>query len=138
MLACMTFLASNAWARNTEVLVSVEEAVESGVAKKKLLDVPFFMKGQKHPKVKTKLGNYMSTRKTRGAFRSDKESCKIAFLSAIISLQQRAKKEGGDGIINIISVTKDQEFESSKEFRCVAGAIIVHVALKGDVVKFNK
>jgi|TARA_B100001964_G_scaffold245073_1_gene329724 hypothetical protein len=132
----MMFLASNVEARNTEVLVSANEAAENGIGKENLLDIPFYMKGQKHPRVKDKLGNYMSTRKTRGAFRSDTESCKIAFLSAIISLQKRVKKQGGDGIINIISVTKDQEYESTTKFRCIAGAIIVHVALRGDVVKF--
>jgi len=138
LLALITLFVSDAQARNTERLIDVTAAVESAMGKAKLLDVPFYMKGQKHPKVKTKLGNYMSTRKSRGAFRSDLESCKITFLSALISLQKRARKEGGDAIINIISVTKDQEFESATQFRCVAGAIIVHVALRGDVVIFSK
>lgn len=135
---CFLFLAPAVQARDTENIIPVEAATESAMGKQKLLDVPFYMIGQKHPKVKTRLGNYMASRKTRGAFRSDLESCKIAFLSAMISLQQRAQREGGDGIINIKSYTKNKNYESATNFRCIAGAFVVHVALTGDVVKFAK
>ena len=132
------FLTSDAMARNTVVLGSVAEAKNSQLGEDTLLDIPFYMKGQKHPRVQKKVGNYKSTRKSRGAFRSDEESCRTTFLSAIISLQQRAIKEGGNGIINIVSITKNKNYENAVNYRCVAGSILVNVALKGDVVKFAK
>lgn len=137
-LVAVLFFSTSAFARNTEHLFSVEDAVTSSIGKKALKDVPYYFIGQKHPKVKKEIGEWKSNKKTRGAFRSDEKSCQVAFLSALVSLQQRVTKEDGDAIINIRSVTKNKITESATEFRCVAGAIIVHVALEGTVVKLVK
>jgi hypothetical protein len=137
VLAMLILSTSDAFARNTEVLVDAQQAVDRK-GQGDLLDVPYYLKGQKHPAVKKKIGNWRASRKGRGAFQSDTDACSRTFVSALKSLQQRALKEGGNAIINIISVTKDTPYENAKQFRCIAGGIIVHVALEGDVVVIDK
>jgi len=128
---------SNAYARDTELLIEVKEAVERQ-AKGDLLDVPYFLKGQKHPKIKKKLGHWSSSRKGRGAFQSDLDACSRTFVTAIKTLQQRVQREGGNAVVNITSYTRDVPYEDKSKFRCVAGNIVVHVALEGDVVVLEK
>ena len=60
------------------------------------------------------------------------------FLSAVLALQERARAEGGNAVINIKSNYKDHLTESATEFTCGAGALIAGVALKGDVVTLKK
>jgi hypothetical protein len=127
----------HALARATEHSLSVSDAVETGGGKENLLDVPFYMAGQPHPGVARVIGEWSSDRRTRAAFRSDEAACKVAFLSAIISLQQRARAEGGDAIIDVVSVARDRTTKSAGEYRCYAGAAVAQVALEGKVVKLK-
>jgi hypothetical protein len=133
--AIALLVASDALARNTEHLFPVKDAVESSTGKQKLLSVPFYFEGQKHPKQKAVVGEWKANRSTRGVFRSDEKACQIAFLSALIALQERAQREGGDAIVGIKSVTRGVETSSASKYRCVAGATVVHVALFGTVVR---
>ena len=61
VLVVLLISTSNVFARNTEVLVNAQEAVDRQ-GKGDLLDIPFYMKGQEHPPVKKKIGNWRSTR----------------------------------------------------------------------------
>ena len=124
-------------ARNTEHFFSVQDARESS-AGQNLFDIPFYMKGQKHPGVVKTIGTWESNRPSRGVFRSDESSCHTAFISAIRSLQQRAESEGGNAVIDIVSVTMNKKTESATQYRCIAGSTVVHVGLKGKVVKLAK
>lgn len=128
----------HAFARSTEHDLSVKDAVETGEGRENLLDVRFYMAGQSHPGVAKVIGTWTSDRRTRAMFRSDEAACKVAFLSAIISLQERARAEGGDAVIDIVSVARDQTTRSASEYRCYAGAAVAHVALEGKVVKLGK
>jgi hypothetical protein len=56
----------------------------------------------------------------------------------LIRLQERAITEGGDAIVDIVSVTRGGRTSSATEYRCVAGAVVVHVALEGTVVKLGQ
>jgi uncharacterized protein YbjQ (UPF0145 family) len=56
------------------------------------------------------------------------------FLSAVLSLRDRAVKEGGDAVVAIRSFYKKNEVVSDTEYECHAGALIAGVALKGTVV----
>lgn len=134
----LSFIAADmVHARNTFHDVSVREAVNTKNGKEKLLDVPFFMSGQDHPAVAEDLGIYKSNKRS-GRGPGDIEKCQVAFLSAIISLQNRAQKLGGDAVIDIKSITKHNNLDSPDRFRCVAGALMANVALVGRVVKYSK
>jgi len=125
-----------AFGRDTEVILPVSGAVESDL-KNHLTGVVFYMKGEKHPAVAKEFATVSADRSTRGAFRSDVASCHVAFLSSMRALQDRATQQGGDAIINVVSVTRGEHTESASNFRCVAGSVIVHVGLKGTIVKLE-
>jgi hypothetical protein len=136
LLVVATITIPAAQARETEHFFDVAQAVGSQTARTRLLETPFYMKGQDGAPPTTQLiSTWTQERSTRGLLRGDKKSCDVAFLSAVIALQESAKKDGGDAIVNIVSSTKGKTTESPTQYRCIAGATIVHVALTGDVVK---
>ena len=126
-----------AGARNTEHLLPVSDAVSSELGQAHLIGVPYFFKGQAGPPVAEQLLQLDTSQATRGAFRSDEESCNVAFLSALRVLQDRAQLEGGDAVIDIVSITRRKRTESPTQFRCVAGAMVVHVGLRGMIVRLR-
>lgn len=119
-----------------DLLVSVARDGELG--QQKLLDVPFYMAGQSHGRVVKSLGVFKSNRRTNAVGRSDEAACEVAFLSAIISLQQRARNEGGNAVIDIRSITKNNGLSSNSKYRCAAGFAVANVALEGRVVKLAR
>jgi hypothetical protein len=130
--------ATPAEARDTEVLLSAKTAAESELGQSALFDVPFFMKGEKHPPVENEIKQVSTNQSTRGAFRGDDSSCRVAFLSSMKVLQSRAQDAGGDAVIDIVSITRHKKTESSTDFRCVAGTFVVHVGLRGTIVRLKK
>lgn len=136
-ILALLIISSTAFARNSEVLVDAMEAVINQ-GKGDLLDIPYYLKGQTHPEVEKTISHMRSTRKGRSAFQSDDDACSRTFVTALKSLQERAQQEGGNAIINIISVTKDTPYEDARQFRCIAGGIVVHVAIEGDIVVLKK
>ncbi len=116
----------------------VKEALEKGEREHKLVDVPLYFGDQKHPKVIQELGVFATNKKTNAFGKSDRVACDWVFLSAVIQLQQRALREGGNAVIDIKSNYKNIEFVSDDEYRCGAGNVVAGVALIGTVVKINK
>lgn len=78
------------------------------------------------------IGTYNSNKRARG---TDVNACNMAFLSAVIALQQKALREGGNAVVNIHSYYKNKKFSSSKEFECANGRAMSAVTLRGTVVK---
>jgi hypothetical protein len=127
---------STAEARDDRLKMPIAAAMQSDEAKAKLGDdVKFFFGEKGAPKAKQTLGSFTSNKKTNFANKSDEEGCKIAFLSAMIALKDRAVREGGNAVINIHSVYKNEPFKSETEYECGAGKILGGVALRGTVVK---
>ena len=140
MLAMLSMLcaANLVHARNTLHNLNVKEALKIGRDQGAILDnVQLFFAGQKHPAVDKTYGEFKTNKKTNAFGKSDEKACQWVFFSAIKSLQERAIKEGGNAVINIISNYKGREFSSATEFQCGAGAIIAGVALKGTVVELK-
>ena len=79
-------------------------------------------------------GTFETSKKTNAFNKSDLVACQHVFLSAVIELQERARKEGGNAVINIKSNYENHIRESATEFTCGAGAVIGGVALTGEVV----
>jgi hypothetical protein len=138
IVGCVLFAAlafTNAEARDERLKMPIAAAMESEDAKAKLgTDVKFFF-GSKAPKAAQTLGTFTSNKKTNFANKSDEEGCKVAFLSAMIALRDRALREGGNAVVNIHSVYKNEQFKSDTEYECGAGKIMGGVALRGTVVK---
>lgn len=77
----------------------------------------------------------VSNKKTNAVGKSDQEACEWALLSALKSFQDRARKEGGTKVVNLVSYYKKNVFDSKSKFQCGAGNIMAGVALKGDIAK---
>lgn len=90
---------------------------------------------QTYPKPVQVFGTYTSNKKTNFFNKSDKEGCEWVWLSAVVALQERAKSEGGNAVVNIKSVYRNGELDSETEYECGAGAFVGGVALRGQVVK---
>jgi uncharacterized protein YbjQ (UPF0145 family) len=138
LASIMALVPMVAGARSTFHDLDIEQAMESEVGKAKLLGVPVYFAGQSHAEVASDLGVFTSNRRTNAFNKSDEHACRIAFLSAVISLQSRAQKLGGDAVVDIKSITKHRNLESATQYRCAAGNVIANVALTGRVVKFKK
>ena len=76
-----------------------------------------------------------SNKKANGVGKSDQAACNRAFLSALLSFQDRAKREGGDKVVNITSYYYKHDFSSETEFECGTGNIMSGVTLRGYIAK---
>jgi hypothetical protein len=123
-------------ARDTVLKLPIEDAAKANQAEQRLDGtVKFFWADQPHPAPQKTLGTYTSNKKTNFFNKSDKEGCEWAWLSAMVALQERAQKEGGNALIDIHSVYRNADFSSRSEYECGAGSVVGGVALRGTVVK---
>lgn len=130
---------SGASARDEQKMYPLEDVINSQTAKDKLdPSIKLYFGRQKHPKVANELREWKTNKKTNGFNKSDKEACEWVFLSAVLELQERAKKEGGNAVVGIKSNYKNIERSSETEYMCGSGALMSGVALKGTVVKLAK
>lgn len=134
MVIATPALAKDAWHQ-----FSAKEAQASKLGKDKLNpDIKLFMKGEKHAKVIKKMGEYKANKRSNAFGKSAQATCDTSFLSALITLQDRAVKEGGNAVIDIYTITKDKKFESAEQYSCLKGGVVSNVALMGTVVQLAK
>jgi uncharacterized protein YbjQ (UPF0145 family) len=139
LLTAVALLASNtSTARNTRAMWPIAEAMGTSDAKDQLNSaIQFFFGNATHPAVARSFGIYTSNKKTNGTNKSDKEACERAFLSAMLSFQQRAVELGGNAVINIRSYYYKHEVSSETEYECGSGALMSGVTFQGEVVKLE-
>ena len=101
-------------------------------------DVAFRFGDGKVPAGAQQLGEFVTNKKTNSVGKPDEEACRWAMLSALLELRERAAKEGGNAVVNIVSYYKKETYSSPTDYECHAGGIIAGVALKGVVVKLRK
>ncbi len=141
-IALISFMAvglvQQAEARDTRHMFSFADAMSTAGAKEKLNGgIEFYFGNQTYSTPIKDFGEFTSNKKTNAFGKSDKEACEWAFLSAMISFQQRAINMGGDAVVNIKSYYKKNEVVSDTEYECGAGAIMAGVTFKGTVVKLK-
>jgi len=135
----VVFASVSVEARDDRNMWSIADAMNLEDAKQRLNgDVRFYFGDQRHPKVLKKLGEYMSNKKTNAFNKTDKQACEWNFLSAMITFQERARRMGGDAVINIRSYYKRHTVSSQTEFECGSGTFVSGVTFLGDVVKLAK
>src|SRR5262245_46580573 len=88
--------------RDDHIKFPIQGALEKSQSYKTTVDpdIKLYWGSQKTPAVERKMGEFTSNKKTNAANKSDQEACDIAFISAASALQQRARKEGGNAVIN--------------------------------------
>ncbi|WP_354686499.1 excinuclease ATPase subunit [Cupriavidus necator] len=135
-LCAGALLSAPAHARDTKYMLPMQEVLNMPEAKEKLDDsFRFYLSGQKTPKVLQRMESGVSNRKTNGVGKSDEEGCRWAALSALIALQETAKAQGANAVVDIVSYYKKNEVASPTDYECHAGAVVVGVALKGTYAK---
>lgn len=131
--------AGNVTARDDHQMFPLDDALNTPAAKEKLdPEIKLYFGDQKHPKIAREIGEWKTNKKTNGFNKSDKDACEWTFLSAVLELQERAQKEGGNAIVGIKSNYKNVERSSNTEYMCGSGALMSGVALKGKVVRLAK
>ncbi|WP_049722115.1 hypothetical protein [Gilvimarinus polysaccharolyticus] len=128
--------AVQAEARDSKAMRPVSDVLERYESKLDS-DVALYFGKQSYPAVAKKLGEFPTNKKTNGFNKSDSEACEWVMLSALLSLQERAVREGGDAVVNIRSYYKKNEVSSETEYECHNGAFVAGVALIGEVVKLK-
>ena len=130
---------SSAMARDSIRDYSVNEALSLEQSKSALgQEVAFYFGDMAHGKVVKKFGEFKTNKKTNAFNKTDTAACQWTFLSAMLSLRDRALREGGNAVINIKSIYKGHLTSSNSTFQCGAGAFVSGVALVGAVVKIEK
>jgi len=123
-------------ARDTRLRLPIADALGTADAKARLdSGVKLFFGDQEHPKPARSFGTVTTNKKTNFFNKSDKEGCEWTFLSAMLSLQERARRDGGDAVINIKSIYRGGNLSSATEYECGAGALMGGVSFQGEVVK---
>ena len=141
LLFCTLFLTTlfsmaTVQAADVTVSLSIQDALANAKVKNALLkDVALYWGDQEHPKVVQTFGEFKTSKRTSTFGKGREFACQWALASAIKVLQDRALKEGGNAVINIKSNIQNNEKSSSSQFECLAGSMMVNVALKGTVVK---
>ncbi|MBQ0785633.1 MAG: excinuclease ATPase subunit [Amphritea sp.] len=135
----LLFVAPEAFSRDSKLMFSIQDAMQSADFQERLdPSIRFYFGTQNHTKTLQSYGNFTTNKNTNAFGKSDGEACRWVFLSALLTLQERAKTEGGNAVINIVSYYMKEKNSSNREFECHAGAIMAGVALNGDVVKLAR
>lgn len=136
VIAGLFFIHPNVHSRDTKHLFSIQDALITADFQEKLdPSIKLYFGNQAHPDITTSYGRYTSNKKTNAFNKSDEVACRHAFLSALLTFQQRAQNEGGNAIVEIESYYKKKPFSSTAQYECHAGAVIAGTALRGKVVK---
>ncbi len=137
--AAAALAVNSASARDEPVRFPISEAMSTPEATAKLNpNIKFFFGDSQPPAVERSFGVFTSNKKTNAFGKSDRISCDWAFLSAMLSFQDRTLQTGGDAVINIKSYYKRNTVSSATEYECGAGNIMVGVTFQGEVVKLKK
>ncbi|MCR4288705.1 MAG: hypothetical protein NUV86_00380 [Candidatus Scalindua sp.] len=135
-LLSLLLIPSAVYARDDIGSYSIKEALDLELSKEKLgNDIKFYFGDQAHGKILKNYGEFRTNKKTNAFNKSDMKACQRAFLSAMISLRDRAVKEGGNAVINIKSNYRNHLTSSEDTFQCGAGALMAGAALIGTVVE---
>jgi hypothetical protein len=132
-------LSHPAEARDDRLHLPLRDALSAPAAQAKLdRNIPLYFGNQTHPAVERIIGDWTSNRKTNAFNKPPKTACEWVFLSVALSLQARARQEGGDAVIDIKSEYKGVETVSDSDYVCGSGNVVAGVALKGTVVKLAR
>jgi hypothetical protein len=131
--------AAPAYARNTAVTVTLQSVLDMPEAKAKLDgSVAFYLAGSPTPKVLKKFGEDTSNAKTNAFNKTAEEACRWNALSALLKLQEHAKRQGANAIVDLVSYDHHENFTSPTDLQCSDGAFLAGIALKGTYATVGK
>ncbi|QHJ12076.1 hypothetical protein FX988_02322 [Paraglaciecola mesophila] len=131
----LLFSASPVFSKDVKHMSLIQDAMQSDVYKNRLdPNIGLYFGEQSHGSVLKSFGSFPTNKKTNAFNKTDVEACEWVLLSALLTLQERARKEGGNAVINIASYYKKNTIVSETQYECHTGTFIAGVALIGEVV----
>ena len=128
-----------AYARHTAVTVTLQSVLDMPEAKDRLDgSVKFYLAGAPTPKVIKKFGEDTSNAKTNAFNKTPEEACRWNALSALIKLQDHARSQGANAVIDLVSYDRHENFSSPTDLQCSDGAFLAGIALKGTYATVGK
>ena len=129
-----------AQARNDAFFLPIQDAIKADEAKPRLNnDIKLYFGDQPYPAVEVTLFHGFVAYKKGSIFeKTEVEACNLTFLAALVQIQERARRMGGNAVINIESFYKKRSFRSNDKYECHAGSAKTGVMLRGDIVKLRK
>jgi len=130
---------SSAFAADTLLSFPIDKAMQNGEVMSALRkNIALYWGEQPTPAVIQNFGNFKTSKRTNGFTKPKQEACEWALASALVALQDRALREGANAVINIKSNINNNPKSSQTQFDCLAGTVMVNVALTGNVVKLAR
>ena len=126
-----------ATARAEPQLYPIAQALNSPEARAKLdAGVKFFF-GRRHPPVAVTIGEWPTNKRANILGRSNQLACDYSLLSAVLSLQGRARRERANAVVDVVSSYESVATVSETQYVCDVGPLRAGVALKGRVVRLG-
>jgi len=131
ILLVLALMSVSSYSRDTTLHLSINQALKKGRAS-----------GVIDRRIHLQFGNrklhggqrkYTANKSTNAFNKTDKEACEWAFLSAVKSLQHRARKKGRRNVTGIVSYYKKRTRSSASRYECHVGRIVSHVVLRGNI-----
>ena len=132
----MLAVSTPADARNTRLHLPLANVLGSADAQRTLdPGVQLYFGKQPYAEPVRRLNPYNSKKSSNFLNKTDEDGCNWVFLSSVKGLQQMARKMGGNAVVNIVSIYRDNEqIISDTHFECNAGTFVGTVELRGEVV----
>lgn len=119
-------------ARDSVLHLDFQSVVDAAIADGTLDGTVRFYLNGKGGAVKKTFKEAVSNKKTNAFNKTDEEACAWALRSVLLSLQENAKKNGGNAVVNLVSYYKKNEYKSTTQYECHAGAMVAGVTMKGN------
>lgn len=135
-LALLVF-SSPSDARDTRHELPLQALLSSPQARDAGIDgsVRFYLRGASHPPIQSRMGEDVGNRKTNALNKSDVEACNWVALSVLKAFQDKAKAQGANAVVDMVSFYKRREFVSPMNFECYAGTLMAGTTFKGTYAK---
>ena len=121
-------------ARADPQLFPIAQALKTPEAREKLDPNVRLFFGKRHPRVAATFGVWPTNKRANIFGRSVQLACDYSLLSAVLSLQGRARKERANAVVEIVSSYQGVPTVSETQYVCDVGALRAGVALTGRVV----
>jgi len=118
-------------------LYPIAQALSSPEAKAKLDPGVKLFFGRRHPPVARTIGVWPTNKRANIFGRSNVLACEYSLLSALLSLQGRARRERVNAVVDIVSSYENVTTVSETQYVCDVGPLRAGVALRGRVVSLG-
>ena len=126
-----------ATARAEPQLYPIAQALSSPEAKAKLDPGVKLFFGRRHPPVARTIGVWPTNKRANIFGRTSQLACEYSLLSAVLSLQGRARRERVNAVVEIVSSYENATTVSETQYVCDVGSLRAGVALRGKVVSLG-